>query len=376
MSDADGSLGRSPHPTIEPARMDEPSATTAERLDLLLILRGLAAISVVVWHLEGYKAEMPSAINTPGRTAVWIFFGISGYVIAYGFVHRRYRLVWPDLRNFFINRFLRIYPLFVALSLLAFVTLSARTGAAPIGIADIPAQLLAVQFNQSYVLSGVFWTLGVELQFYAAAPLLVVPLLVRGRAGLAVAAGLYGLMVYAYSYAVAHSGWSYDGRNIISNLPHFFVGMIACRLVAHRRVPLPAWLSLPAAIGLVGCTSWLYHAHAQEFWSVTGILLVDAAILFFVLAHSRLAVKTVSAGMIPKAFTFLGVLSYGIYGWHAYFVQAAPRVGDHLFLLLALSIAAAYGSYRLIEAPALRLKRYSRRPHTVAVDPQSARSSR
>ena len=55
-------------------------------MDLLLVTRGLMAVAVVVWHAEGYQGDFPSLLNVPGRTAVWIFFGISGYVIAYGFI--------------------------------------------------------------------------------------------------------------------------------------------------------------------------------------------------------------------------------------------------------------------------------------------------
>lgn len=81
-------------------------------MDFLLITRGLLAISVVIWHFSGYQSKIYPLLNLPGRTAVWLFFGISGYVIAYGFIHKRYRLTLPDLKDFYINRLLRIYPLF------------------------------------------------------------------------------------------------------------------------------------------------------------------------------------------------------------------------------------------------------------------------
>jgi peptidoglycan/LPS O-acetylase OafA/YrhL len=328
-------------------------------LDLLLLLRGLAAVSVVVWHLEGYKSSISPVLNTPGRTAVWLFFGISGYVIAHGFVHRKYRLTVPDLRNFFINRLLRIYPLFLLLSLLALVTLWVQHGRSPLTVADIPAQFFGVQFNQRYVLSGVFWTLGIELQFYALAPLLAVPLLLEPRGRMVLLAALYTAMTCGYWYAVARHDWSADGRNIIANLPHFFVGMLACRLTADLRVLPPAWLSLGAALGLVGLTNWLYQARGPLFWSSPGMLLVDAAILFFALAHGRLRARPAPTNLGVRMLAWLGVLSYGVYAWHAYLPMVIPEVLDHLPVLLCLSIAAAYGSFRLVEAPVLRLKQYA-----------------
>lgn len=328
-------------------------------MDLLLIVRGLAALDVVLWHLIGYKATLPAVVNTPGRTAVWLFFGISGYVIAHGFIHHRYRMTLADLAKFFRNRFLRIYPLFFCLSILAWLTQWVATGASPIGLSDVPAQFLGLQFNQNYVLSGVFWTLGIELQFYVVAPLLVLPLLSTDPRRVWLPVVLYGSSVYGYWYAVHHFGWSIDGRNIISNLPHFVVGMIACRLVSMWRLP---WsISLAMACALLGYTSWLYHRQDYEYWSVHGILLVDSVILFLVFAHAPLTRATrAGASRVYAVFAFLGTLSYGVYAWHAYFAVNVPWTIDHFFALTAISLCAAYLSYRYVERPALRLKRHPR----------------
>lgn len=329
------------------------------RMDLLLIIRGLAALSVVAWHVEGYKARFPSVLNTPGRTAVWLFFGISGYVIAYGFIHRRYRLRPSDLRDFYTNRFLRIYPLFISLSVLTWVTEWASTGTNPMSLENVPAQIFAFQFNQNYILNGVFWTLGIEVHFYLLAPLLVLPLLIRHRLQPLIALALYVSMVYWSEYAATHLGWSWDGRNVLSNLPHFFAGMMACRLVSSVRFKAwPASLSIVPACALLGYTSWLYHRAPGTFWSMSGMVLVDAAIVLFVFAHARLAEKRSQGYSIQMTFAFLGTLSYGIYAWHTYFMKYIPWTAERLFAVVVLSIWAAYASYRLIERPALQLKRH------------------
>jgi peptidoglycan/LPS O-acetylase OafA/YrhL len=86
-------------------------------MDLLLIVRGLAATAVVFWHGFGayHVNEISPLINIPGRTAVWIFFGISGYVISYGFIYKKYSFSFISLKNFYTNRLLRIYPLFICI---------------------------------------------------------------------------------------------------------------------------------------------------------------------------------------------------------------------------------------------------------------------
>jgi len=328
-------------------------------VDLLLVLRGVAALSVVIWHVTGaYRPDLPPVVNTPGRTAVWLFFGISGYVIAYGFIHGRYRLVRQDLAKFYRNRFLRIYPLFLALSVLAWATMWWKSGASPIGPSDIPAQFLAVQFNQAYILSGVFWTLGVEFHFYLIAPLLVWPLLSERRRPALCAAALYGITLAGYVGLAL--GWGVDQRNVLGNLPHFVAGMIACRIVSSPwSVSLPLRVTVPAAIILLGLTNWFYQRSAELYWSA-GVMMIDLAIVLFVLAHASLTTRTsILAHPMYRPLWWLGTLSYGLYAWHGYLLETWPSLVRGNWLVVAsLSLVLAYLSYRLIEAPALRQKRH------------------
>lgn len=337
-------------------------------VDLLQITRGLAAITVVFWHTIGHHGNLPPAINTAGRTAVWMFFGISGYVISHGFIHGRYNFRFSSLGHFYRNRLLRIYPLFLVLSCFAWVTALLTTGVSPLQLRDLPAQMFAIQFNHNYVLCGVFWTLGIELQLYVLAPLLIWPLLSR-RYWVVAALALYAAVIFWYQYAVGHLGWSYDGRNLVSNLPHFLIGMIGCRLqfsgaVTVKKAPialLAGGILVLAAIGVLGYTNWMYHRQPAQFWSVRGILWVDALILIVIFAHVNVAhgFPLKNWRLIYVVPALLGTLSYGIYAWHGYILQYAPWFTERPWETLGLTLLAAYGSYRLIEVPALKLKRYS-----------------
>ncbi len=331
-------------------------------MDLLLIIRGLAAISVVVWHSQGYLGEFPSVLNIPGRTAVWLFFGISGYVISYGFIHNRYYLTLPDLKDFYTNRFLRVYPLFFAVSLLSLVVGFIGTGNSPISLNEIPSQFLAYQFNHEYKLNGVFWTLGIEMQFYVIAPILVLPLLIHNNHyALFFAFILYILMIQGYRYGMNYHNWSIDGRNIFSNLSHFFIGMMACRIVVtFKPNRLVFYASLITACILLGYTNWLYHDHAERYWSLNGVVLVDFIILLFVLSHASANVNRVRRSWrayFYKMLAFLGIISYGIYVLHGYILKYYPITSKYVIILIIISILMAYITYRYIETPFLRLKR-------------------
>lgn len=326
-------------------------------MDLLTVIRGLAALAVVVWHVEGFLGAYPAVLNVPGRTAVWLFFGMSGYVIAYGFIHRRYRFTVPDLKDFYTNRLLRIYPIFFVLSMLGWAIEFALNGVSPLGIEDIPAQLLTVQFNQNYVLNSVFWTLGIEMHFYLLAPILVLPLLLHERKQqLRIGLGMYVVAIVWFYFAVRHLGWSVDGRNVIANLPHFLTGMIACRVVADYA---PSKLRLTLAIVCVALllmlTNWMYHQPSGRYWTL-GSLLIDLVVYFLVVAHASCERRRPTT-LGYRMFAFLGTLSYGVYAWHSCLMKYIPQLAGHVMAVIVASILAAYTSYRLIEVPALKLKR-------------------
>ncbi len=331
-------------------------------MDILLVIRGLASLSVVFWHTQGYLGELPSIINMPGRTAVWIFFGISGYVVSYGFIHKRYPLSPSGLRYFYTNRFLRIYPLFIFISALSWFTVFMQTGGVAVDFKEIPSQLFAFQFNHNYVLNGVFWTLGIEIQFYLLAPILVRPLLVK-EYKIAIFNGV--IMYILLVIALIQLGWHLDGRNVISNLQHFIIGIIGCRVVAQQsysQLYLPTIILISIACLLLGFTNLLYHNYPTKYWSV-GMITVDLVVLLLIFSHSNLEKVNIKPRYkyIYKAFTFIGTLAYGIYAIHGYLLKNFPLVFKDTLTLVISSVLLAYMTYRLIELPALKLKRYTKK---------------
>ena len=75
-------------------------------------LRTLFAIAVVLGHSLGY-------LLVGGRNAVQLFYMISGFLISYVLVELK---VYPNLRSFYINRYLRLYPIYFFVALLTLMT--------------------------------------------------------------------------------------------------------------------------------------------------------------------------------------------------------------------------------------------------------------
>jgi len=307
---------------------------------------------------------MPSFLNVPGRVAVWIFFGISGYVIAYGFIHQRYQVTrWRDMLDYFINRALRIYPLFLFLSAACWLTEKSLHGGIPIPIEAVPSQFLAWQWNQNYQLLGVFWTLGIELQFYLIAPVLSALLLTGCKKWIAVGAGggLYAASLFVFGSFTEKYGLSFDCRNLMGALPHFICGMVGCRaVVGIKPSKFLGWSCCSLGLMATSWISYIYQAEPLSFWSYKGILIVDGIILLIIFAHAHFQKSSITSqwGQLTyKIAASIGVLSYGIYAWHAYGLKYSPFLAQNLWALILASGLAALGTRLFIEKPALSLRR-------------------
>jgi peptidoglycan/LPS O-acetylase OafA/YrhL len=328
--------------------------------DVLLAARGLAALAVVFWHTVGYHGTLPNAINVPGRVSVWLFFGISGYVIACGFLDWRYTFQPRSLARYARNRALRIMPLFWTVSAVGLGWAWAASGESPIGASNWASQLLALQWNQSYVLNGVFWTLGIEMQFYVVAPALAWLLLRRpSRWGTVV---FMLLMAMAMAWPGVHSevlGGSVDLRNLLHNLDMFMAGMagaaLAPRFVSARRL---RWHLLAGALGSLVACNVLYHLGFGPFIEWKGRIAMVVCILLLVGAHVSFESGSPIKSRWWRVLAWLGTISYGLYAWHGLLVMHSSFLESHFLATAAISIVFAGVSYALVERPCLRAKRY------------------
>ena len=376
----------------------------------------MAAGSILVFHVWRYSAPNRASVDF-GRAGsflpdlsfgVVLFFTLSGFLLYTPFVAAILRGGrGSDVRRYYRNRFLRIVPAYIVIMLVCSLVLRSvlLPGGGNGALHDPAALLLSALFVQNYhpesmlVGIGPAWSLNVEVVFY-----LVLPVLAFGALALAsrigrltaallpvvalLALGLTGKAIAAYAIPPTSpfNGYAYDWHSVVerSFLCHADLFAFGMALAVFRtlwvdgRVRLPAGWRAPTAI-VSGVTLLAVAAFATnngEHLSYSPWNTVVALDLAFVLALVVLVEPR--RGPAPRAVRLLewrplfavGVVSYSVFLWHeplVRFLQShgltfAGRAGffANLALTAAITLLLSFVTYRLVEAPALRLKSRAR----------------
>jgi peptidoglycan/LPS O-acetylase OafA/YrhL len=362
-------------------------------------LRALAILGVVLYH-AGVRGV------SGGFTGVDIFFVISGYLIG-GHIYAELRGGCFSYLNFYRRRAKRILPAYFAV--LAFILLAALVLLSPLEAAQTARSAFAATLSASNVLfwatANYFaaktelnpvlmtWSLGVEEQFYAVIPLLMV-LLARIRrnwllpAVLATCAlsfvfawsllGRYPMMVF---YTLPARAWELGaGVALAAELNRMH------RLLSSSGAPTPA-PSHPGRVNKsaarVGRQSHSNHRERAlvELVSLAGLALMLAPVFLLtpatpfpgpaalpsVLGTAMLIAAPASwinrRLLSLRPLVFIGKVSYSWYLWHwplLAFVRilydgTPPQAASLLTVAAALAVAAL--SYYFIEQPFRRSTR-------------------
>ncbi|MCA0431137.1 MAG: acyltransferase [Bacteroidetes bacterium] len=158
-------------------------------------LRFFAALAVIITHVELIKNSFKiqncwsssKIVFNLGGLGVYFFFVLSGFLITYLLIIEKQKTGTIAVKNFYIRRILRIWPLYFFVLALGFFVLP--------NFNQINISYLTSPFNQNFNLNlilfllmlpnlafsmfpavphiGQLWSIGVEEQFYIAWPLIV-----------------------------------------------------------------------------------------------------------------------------------------------------------------------------------------------------------
>ena len=412
--------------TDDPALEVKP--TSGPRLLGIEGLRATAALSVMLGHFnlhlvpdEMVSPVLQKVLNVAGQ-GLTLFFVLSGFLLFGPFLNAASRGAPFNISQYFLNRFLRIYPAYIvifaitALALGLAYTKAVSAGDAGVeGTADtigrmtdlgaIAANFLLVHTLMPWTIKtglGVSWSLTTEICFYLVLPLLAA-LAVRlsRRFGLNSTAAIVSLGMIAVGLVCRIAGnaqvhgdaatqfylqWGGNWlavylRSILCQADLFGVGMLA--LVAFRH---------SATISDANARTWfrrsLYGAALlglalsraeHEF----GFAVFFASLLLIVTTPTASARTNWMVSVLEwPPIRWLGVISYSFYLWHlpviwgVYKWQLHERHPDTLpavimsyALVLAITTALSTITYVLIERPALLLKSKPNRTGPVTAMP-------
>lgn len=296
------------------------SATETRRFDALHGARGLAAIAVMVLHLQFYTRLAQGWL--PGAyLAVDLFFLLSGFVISHAYDARLQAGLSP--LAFLRRRLMRFYPLYgLSLFISALVVLEriGREGIGAFSRLDLAASFvlsavflpvppaLSIGSTQLFPLNGPTWSLFFEILVNLAFGWMA---LVLTRRRLAWLIGMGGLLLclVAWQHAGLNVGTRWD--NLEGGLARIFFSFL-CGIFMRRFLPAGRFpgLALPLVLmaGAFVVAARPGLALRPEF-DLAVVLLVWPCLL-------RLAAGVQLAGPARRVAHALGEASYGIYILH------------------------------------------------------------
>ncbi len=305
-------------------------------------VRGLSILLVVLHHLGlrmplkasvlgGFvPARVLAALNWNGYEAVFVFFVISGFLIARHSIARWGSLARIDVGAFYVRRAARILPCLVLVVLV--LSLLHLAGAADYVIAregqSLPRAIAAAfglhlnwyEGRTGYLPGGwdVLWSLSIEEAFYLAFPL--VCLVVRSER-------LLFVLLAAFALTLPISRAALDGNEIwqekayLPGMAAIACGVVAA-LVSARWSARAPWLARRLAmLGAAGLASVLFVEGWWWSWLGNGTMLVLAGSVACIVVGLDGSEGTRGA----RGFGWLrscGRLSYEIYLGHMFVVFA------------------------------------------------------
>ncbi|WP_158815476.1 acyltransferase [Methylocapsa sp. S129] len=280
-------------------------------------LRGIAAISVVIYH---YSDNLGWELLPNAYLAVDFFFILSGFVIAHAYEARLQ--AGQTVPEFMQRRLIRLYPLYWLGTTLPIVVIIAALllGQPPsegtrittsyfLGLLFLPTPpALSVFGSRVFPLNIPAWSLSLEIgvnAIYAFAnvhltTLRLATIVAVSALGLIAIAGFYGTLNLGHSWPTYLGGW-------VRVFWSFFAGILAFRIFgANRRPTLPSSIAALLAFVMVAAFAWRDDGKA--------IGLFSALILFpgivWVGAQVRLN------GIAQRLAAWFGAISYALYITH------------------------------------------------------------
>ena len=362
------------------ADLTAPSFSEFSRVRFFGSLDGLRALSILgvlwthVWYVSGleyYNRLQHYPVLKMGAFGVDVFFGISGFLITTLLLRERSKNGTISLRDFYLRRSLRIWPLYYAtlgIYVLLVIFLQRGTGRDRVFFHFLPGYLtFTYTWFAGWAASGaVFnfaWSLSVEEQFYVVwalvlrilrglLPTLVMILMIFLRLSVHFNVLQNFILKDSLLWRIA-AGISVPiclGA-ILAQILHSEKGFRILRPILGSKWAAALWLLLLLA-SLVP---------RQPFWQMIQWFLVAAVVGSCVIREDNILAPFLRF----RPLAYIGLVSYGMYLLNTLVLDVVNPVMNRIGLrhpllkfpvFVAATVLVAGISYRFFETPFLRLK--------------------
>ena len=342
-------------------------------------LRFFSFLLVFFHHIPSPGSTFLSFFTKSGGVGVSFFFVLSGFLITYILLHEKISNRKVSLKKFFMRRILRIWPLFYAMILFAFLTpyILDLLNISYSSEGYKPNWLMSMFFLENYkmMLTGSFpdtsplrvmWSLCIEEHFYiiwgiafSFIPLKKVPLLIL----ICLLFANISRMVYGY--------WGIPFLDLFSNIDYFALGAIPAYILLFKsevlekigEIPLKIKYMLAfATIVLIFGIPNLRMDWLSYYTPIIYGVFFSGIILFTLPSLNYICIKDNS--LVSK----LGIFTYGLYLFHTIVINLLLHTKQMfpfgfnwltmLLLSLIITILISIASYYLFEKQFLKLKKY------------------
>lgn len=358
-------------------------------------IRFIAALAVMVHHIEmtKYWFGQPNIYTTSfvggvfGQLGIILFFVLSGFLITYLLLAEQQEAGKIGIKNFYIRRILRIWPLYYLIVILGlFILPSVHLFDIPeyspevhhhflaktlMFLSFIPDVAYAVYKHVPYAEQA--WSVGVEEQFYLIWPLLIA-FVIKTRKVLQALIGVIVLYL-AIRFSLVALEHAHPGNLAIEETSQFWqnfcidcmaLGGIGAYLLFYQKTKV-------LNILFNKYLQWSLYA-ILAFITIKGIAIPYMtyelyAVIFAILILNLASNPKTIVNLEFKSLNYLGKISYGLYMYHNIVLvlclklvllvtTLAGAVGNVLYYTcsIGLSIVVAWLSYEYFEKRFIRAK--------------------
>jgi peptidoglycan/LPS O-acetylase OafA/YrhL len=326
-------------------------------------VRAMAALSVVFYHIESYKNRegkfslydihfFKSFIKNLGHNGVTCFFVLSGFLITYLLLIEKQKYGTIKIREFYIRRILRIWPLYFLVVIIGFMVMPLinkfslfqnqtfcpnlidNINYSSIFLFILFLSNLSLIFYKPVVAASQSWSVSVEEQFY-----LIWPWIIKNNKSIS-RITITILCIFLFKFSLDYMLLNFFGNQCllykilkVIEIEYMCVGALGAILLFTNK-----YENINRVLTSNFFGAFIVLLIGFEFFTYNHKLVL--AFLFFLfiyfIIHKKIEVKPLN---------FLGKISYGIYMFHPLFNFIGFSVSVYLFPNSILAYNIVYYSF-------------------------------